>query len=391
MNVRKLGTSMVAVGSFAAVAGLGARALQVAHDRTVLDRNGALDLSCLACAVFFGGLALVALGASLLVLGPRLYDEHDHRVVAERRLLQVAVPALVVGLVVASAAAIANSPLGEGTDTPATSLIAAESSNANTAPAGHAHDHSAAAAAGATATAADPESQPHSHGPVIPGTATGDSPCEIASPTPASPGQIGAGTGGSQGNAESEHGTRGMLVQKTLSASERVALEGQMRAARTVVDKFPTVVSAEAAGYHKSTPYVPCIGAHYTNVSKVGQFDPAQPSELLYDGTNPDSKIVGLSYLVLHPGGAPAGFAGPNDNWHQHNANGGLCLKGGLVVGGEDSTKAECEARGGRKTVLTDIWMVHAWVVPGFECSWGVFSGECPELGGKLGGTAWDN
>jgi hypothetical protein len=92
----------------------------------------------------------------------------------------------------------------------------------------------------------------------------------------------------------------------------------------------------------------------------------------------------------LHPGGAPDGFAGVNDHWHQHNANGGLCLKGGLVVGGEDVTKAQCEARGGRKTLLTDIWMAHAWVVPGFECSWGVFSGECPELGGKLGGTAWD-
>jgi hypothetical protein len=389
MNVRKLGTSMVAVGSFAAVAGLAARALQVAHDRTVLDRNGALDLSCFACAVFFGGLALVALGASLLVLGPRLYREDDHRVVAERRLLQVAVPALVVAVVVASAAAIANSPLGEGT-TPATSLIAAQSGNSATAAAGqHVHDHSAAAT-GAAGAATDPESQPHSHGAVIPGTATGTSPCEIASPNPASPGQIGAGSGGSQGDAEGEHGARGMLVQKTLSASDRVTLETQMRAARTVVDKFPTVKDAEAAGYHKSTVYVPCIGAHYTNISKVGQFDPAQPSELLYDGTNPDSKIVGLSYLVLHPGGAPDGFAGPNDTWHQHNANGGLCLKGGLVVGGEDSTKAECEARGGRKTVLSDIWMVHAWVVPGFECTWGVFSGECPELGGRLGGSAWD-
>jgi hypothetical protein len=28
--------------------------------------------------------------------------------------------------------------------------------------------------------------------------------------------------------------------------------------------------------------------------------------------------------------------------------------------------------------------------VPGFECSWGVFAGECPELGGRLAGTAWD-
>jgi hypothetical protein len=389
MNVRKLGTSMVAVGAFAAVAGLAARALQVAHDRTVLERNGALDLSCFACAVFFGGLALVALGASLLVLGPSLYDERDHRVVAERRLLQVAVPALVVGLVIASAAAIANSPLGEGSKTPATSLIAASSANSAAGPPAHVHDHSAAA--GATAPSASAESQPHSHGPVIPGTATGNSPCEIASPTPASPGETGTGAGGSQGSAEGEHGARGMLVQETLSASEHATLEAQMTAARTVIDKFPTVKDAEAAGYHKSTVYVPCIGAHYTNVSKVGQFDPSQPSELLYDGTNPGSKIVGLSFLVLHPGGAPDGFAGPNDHWHQHNANGGLCLKGGLVVGGEESTKAECEARGGRKTVLTDIWMVHAWVVPGFECSWGVFAGECPELGGKLGGTAWDN
>ena len=40
----------------------------------------------------------------------------------------------------------------------------------------------------------------------------------------------------------------------------------------------------------------------------------------------PDSKIVGLSYLVWHPGGRPRGSPGPNDHWHQHNANGGLCI-----------------------------------------------------------------
>jgi hypothetical protein len=179
-------------------------------------------------------------------------------------------------------------------------------------------------------------------------------------------------------------------VQQPITPAQHLTLAAQMRAARTVIDRFPTVAAAEAGGYKKSTPYVPCIGAHYTNVSKVATFDPAAPSELLYDGTNPDSKIVGLSFLVLHPGGAPDGFAGPNDHWHQHNANGGLCLKGGVVVGGENTSTADCAARGGRKTLLTDIWMVHAWVVPGFECSWGVYAGECPELGGKLGGTAWD-
>ena len=50
---------------------------------------------------------------------------------------------------------------------------------------------------------------------------------------------------------------------------------------------------------------MPCIGAHYTNFGLVGTFNPAAPSELLYDGTTPDSKIVGLSYLVRNlPGRA---------------------------------------------------------------------------------------
>ena len=34
--------------------------------------------------------------------------------------------------------------------------------------------------------------------------------------------------------------------------------------------------------------------------------------------------------------------------------------------------------------------MVHDWVVPGWECGWGIFAGECPELGGRVGGTAFD-
>jgi hypothetical protein len=392
MNVRKLGTSMVAVGAFAAVAGLAANAIELANDESLLEERGVLDLSSFSVSVFFAGLALVVLGVVLTYTGPHLYASTDHRVVPERRLLQFAIPAAVVALIIGGATGIARSPLSEpSTSSPDTALIASDSDVALAAD-GHAHSHGAEGTTGTTAHSHDGAAadDAHSHGPVIPGTATGDSPCEKAMPTPASPGQVGAGEGGSQGNAEGAHGERGMLVQKSLTAEERVTLEAQMRAARTVIDKYPTVAAAEADGYHKSTPYVPCIGAHYTNVGKVAVFDPAAPSELLYDGTNPDSKIVGLSYLVFHADGPPEGFAGENDHWHQHNANGGLCLKGGLVVGGEDTSKEDCAARGGRKTLLRGIWMVHAWVSPGFECSWGVFSGECPELGGKIGGTAWD-
>jgi hypothetical protein len=252
-------------------------------------------------------------------------------------------------------------------------------------------------AATTTPTTSITEAVVHAHGvKVLAGTATGQSPCELAAPTPASPGQVGAGTGGSETaatkSASAHGGERGMLQQKILTKSERLALEGQIKLARQVAVKFPTVKDALAAGYTQSTVFVPCIGAHYTNVGLVSHLDFSAPSELLYAGTSPDSKIVGLSYLVWHPGGTPPeGFAGKNDYWHQHNANGGLCLKGGVVIGGEDTTRQECADRGGRKTLLTDIWMLHAWVVPGFECSWGTFSGECPELGGRLCGTAWDS
>jgi len=230
---------------------------------------------------------------------------------------------------------------------------------------------------------------------VIPGSATGKSPCEEAAPTPASPGEVGAGAGGSSAVknaaevAAEEHGVRGKVQQLPLTPSEQSALNAQMSAAKKVAQEYPTVKDAEAAGYSMSTVYVPCIGAHYTNISLTTSFDPAKPSELLYAGTSPDSKIVGLSYLVYHTNGPPPGFAGPNDRWHQHNANGGLCLRGAVVIAGEESTRQQCAAMGGRKTLLTDIWMVHAWVVQGVSCDWGMFSGECPDLGGQIGGTAY--
>src|SRR5205085_6198541 len=99
---------------------------------------------------------------------------------------------------------------------------------------------------------------------VIPGSATGKSPCEEAAPTPASPGEIGAGTGGSSSAktpaevAASEHGVRGKVQQVALTSSEQAQLDAQMAAAKTVIAKYPTVKDALAAGYMESTPYVPC-------------------------------------------------------------------------------------------------------------------------------------
>jgi hypothetical protein len=230
-----------------------------------------------------------------------------------------------------------------------------------------AHNHSAAGGTG------------HTHGSTA--VLTGNTPCEKSGP-PASEAQV----LDSQG-----HSHRGPTPQAPVDQATRLQLQPQQEQARAVAAKYPTVADAQRAGYQMSTVYVPCIGAHYTNIDLAQRFDPSAPSELLYDGTQPTSRIVGLSYLVYHPGGAPAGFAGPNDHWHQHNFNGGLCFNiFGVVVGAEDLSPAQCAARGGKKVLLVDTWMLHDWVVPGFECSWGAFAPECPELGGRVGGSAYD-
>ena len=222
----------------------------------------------------------------------------------------------------------------------------------------------------------------HTHdGAAAAGGLTGNTPCEKSGP-PASEGSITDAQG---------HSHRGPTEQIAVDEATMAQLADQQAHARAVAAKYPTVKDAEAAGYYASTVFVPCIGAHYTNIGLVGPFNVDAPSELLYDGTRPDSKIVGLSYLIYHPGGEPDGFAGPNDHWHQHNANGGLCFSNtnGMAIGAEDTTPQQCAAMGGNKHELPDIWMLHDWVVPGWECSWGVFAPECPELGGKIGADAW--
>jgi hypothetical protein len=152
-------------------------------------------------------------------------------------------------------------------------------------------------------------------------------------------------------------------------------LADQLVTARQTAMGRPTVAEALLDGYQMVVPYVPLIGAHYMKFSLVdGKFDVTKPEMLLYDGTAPDSKIVGLSYYVRGDS-EPSGFAGPNDHWHRHI---GLCvsLKSFSVIGGEKTTPAECAAMGGRKADGSDFWMVHAWVVPAWDSPQGVFSAE---------------
>ena len=222
-----------------------------------------------------------------------------------------------------------------------------------------------------TAVNAVGTSSGHVHGGTATGL-TGTTPCERSGP-PTSAGQT-------------EHGHRGPFPWTAITdAATRNLLAQQLATAHAVTLQFPTVQTAKAAGYYMTTTYVPCIGAHYINPAYLGSFDPAHPAMLLYAGTTPDAQIVGLSYAVLSGAAPPEGFAGPNDIWHQHNLNGGLCIRAGVVVGAESTTPAECAARGGAKVELGSLWMMHAWVVDGWPSSWGIFSAEHPDLGGVVG------
>jgi len=168
-------------------------------------------------------------------------------------------------------------------------------------------------------------------------------------------------------------------------ADDCADLTAELEVARETALAHPTVTEAEAAGYVRVTPYVQGIAAHYMNFDYVDQkFEIDKPEMLLYDGTLPDSNIVGLSYYISM--GAEVepsqGFVGDNDRYHVHV---GLCVGAGGVIGDSQTTEEECEERGGRKSGGSGNWMSHAWVVPGCESPWGVFSGANPILDTTLG------
>ena len=81
-------------------------------------------------------------------------------------------------------------------------------------------------------------------------------------------------------------------------------------------------------------------------------------------------------------GNAPKGFPGPNDHWHLHR---NVCFSVGAAgisvpfAPDRDVTQAECAAAHGTFLKKT-TWMVHAWVVPGWESPHGVFAHANPDL-----------
>jgi hypothetical protein len=165
-------------------------------------------------------------------------------------------------------------------------------------------------------------------------------------------------------------------------------LDEELQVARDTALALPTAADAKAAGYTQVTPYVPGIAAHWMKFPYVdGTFEVDKPEMVLYDGSGLDARVVGLSYYIVQNSDAEPtqGFTGDNDHYHRHI---GLCSKGALVIGDSTTTEEECAAQGGRKGTNRGGWMSHAWVVPGCESPWGVFSGASPVLDMQLAQTS---
>src|SRR6187455_2612984 len=105
-------------------------------------------------------------------------------------------------------------------------------------------------------------------------------------------------------NGQHVHGVKAgdiaaeLKPDKPLDRTTRDALQIQLTQARDAALRFPTVADAEKAGYYLAGGFAPGSGAHYVGLGSFALgdsgFDASKPSTLIYDGTAPNSRVVGL-------------------------------------------------------------------------------------------------
>ena len=196
--------------------------------------------------------------------------------------------------------------------------------------------------------------------------------------------------GAAPGSCNTDEALALKIPDQPLTAAQRTLLAQQLVIARAAALKYPTVADALRAHMLQAGKFSPETGAHFINLSamvpsgagsRYGSFDPSKLSSLIYDGVSPTSKLIGVMYLSLSvlP---PEGFAGPNDHWHRHT-NTCVIYQGAKIVvpfaADSDVTQTQCDAVHG-DFMRETAWMVHAWVIPGWESPSGVFSHDNPDV-----------
>lgn len=193
-----------------------------------------------------------------------------------------------------------------------------------------------------------------------------------------------------QMGAHAHPGTGTANADPEISAADAATLAGQLALTAPLVQAYPTLADAEAAGYTQAGPFSPGLGVHYTPPLSAMTFDTngvidaadIAGAQLIYDGIEPDAHLAGFMFMAYQET-APEGFAGPLDQWHFHTA---VCMRYGpngveTPFGADlsDVTDEMCEAADGRMLDFTG-YMVHAWTVPGYESSLGTFSDLNPKI-----------
>lgn len=188
-----------------------------------------------------------------------------------------------------------------------------------------------------------------------------------------------------------------MPAKGMLSWEDCTTVSADFDQALLYAKQYPTQGDAFDAGFSTMVPYATGMGTH---VVKLGDFDPldssfdptdpvfegtamddafdpTRPEFLQYDGNGRDAELVGMSWYVRSADGPPEGFAGTNDAWHVHPR---LCYSISMQFRGQDLTDEACRARDGYNLHLDDYYMVHAWIVPGWDHRPDVFVNHHPCL-----------
>ena len=150
-----------------------------------------------------------------------------------------------------------------------------------------------------------------------------------------------------------------------LDRADQPTFDRRWASAVAAVSGLDTTEEATAAGYVRASAAGAGVGSHWVNWTLIAQpFDPEHPSMLLFDEdhTRTESDLVGFSYWIRAV--SPDGFAGPNDVWHQHT---NLCIVNGWVDREMAATPQDCA---GEFLAGSDLWMLHAWVVPAAPNRW---------------------
>jgi hypothetical protein len=175
------------------------------------------------------------------------------------------------------------------------------------------------------------------------------------------------------------------LTKGDLSDSDCSQLAGMFDQIIPGLRAFKTRGDAKKAGSVQAVQFVVGLGTHDSvpSYTRMG-LPPGPPMFLQYDGSADSAPLAGISWFTTGSNsGPPEGFPGKNDWWHTHTT---LCYAtkdGSRQVVGNEISDADCQAKGGMNIRLPNIFMSHAWIIPGYEDRYDVFAGAYMCLKGE--------